>query len=56
MSILAGVAPEDSIEWVRAAYHPGAVETSEQEDWVRWFASQRRELIGWSGSTSTFET
>jgi hypothetical protein len=52
MAILAGVPEDESVEWVRAAYHPGAVETPEQEDWVRWFATRRSELIGWSTATS----
>jgi protein-tyrosine phosphatase len=39
MATLAGVPLDESVEWVRDAYHPRAVETPNQEDWVRWFAS-----------------
>jgi rhodanese/phosphatase family protein len=38
MAVLAGVPPEEAVSWVRAAYRPEAVETAEQEAWVRWFA------------------
>ena len=37
MTILAGVAPGEAVEWVRDAYRPEAVETAEQEAWVEWF-------------------
>ena len=37
MAILAGVAPGEAVEWVRAEYRPQAVETPEQEAWVEWF-------------------
>jgi protein-tyrosine phosphatase len=39
MAILAGVQVEDSIDWVRANYRPGAVETGDQERWVHWFGA-----------------
>jgi len=39
MAILAGVAPQDAVAWVRAHYHPLAVDTATQEEWVFWFAS-----------------
>jgi Swiss Army Knife protein, DSP-PTPase phosphatase domain len=38
MAVLAGLPPPEAVEWVRANYRPGAVETVEQEAWVRWFA------------------
>jgi Protein-tyrosine phosphatase len=38
MAVLAGVPPSDAVPWVRNAYRPEAVETVEQEAWVRWFA------------------
>ena len=42
MAVLAGVPPKDAVPWVRSAYRQQAVETVEQEAWVRWFAR-------WSG-------
>jgi len=39
MAILAGVPPGSAVAWVRTHYDPHAVDTSEQEDWVLWFAS-----------------
>lgn len=39
MAVLSGIPAEDAIAWVRAAYHPHAVETAEQERWVTWFSS-----------------
>ena len=38
MAVLAGVSSADAVAWVRDAYRPEAVETAEQEEWVRWFA------------------
>src|SRR3990170_4276171 len=38
MAILAGVAAEDAVAWVRANYHAKAVETDDQSRWVLWFA------------------
>jgi protein-tyrosine phosphatase len=38
MATLAGVPAEDAVAWVRAHYQENAVETSQQEAWVRWFA------------------
>jgi protein-tyrosine phosphatase len=38
MAFLAGVPASEAVSWVRDNYNPGAVETSEQEAWVRWFA------------------
>jgi protein-tyrosine phosphatase len=38
MAVLAGVAEPKAVAWVRAEYRPSAVETAEQEAWVRWFA------------------
>jgi hypothetical protein len=40
MAVLAGVEAGDAVAWVRSAYRPTAVETPEQEQWVRWFASE----------------
>ena len=45
MAILAGVAPGQAVDWVRAAYRPQAVETPEQEAWVEWFGR-------WAASSS----
>jgi hypothetical protein len=39
MAILAGVPADDAVAWVRANDDPRAVETPDQEAWVRWFAS-----------------
>jgi hypothetical protein len=39
MAVLAGKKPQRAIEWVRSAYDSSAVETNEQEWWVKWFAS-----------------
>jgi hypothetical protein len=39
MAVLAGVPPAEAVTWVRNAYRTEAVETAEQEEWVRWFAS-----------------
>ena len=38
MAVLAGVPSAEAVAWVRAAYRPEAVETADQEAWVRWFA------------------
>jgi protein-tyrosine phosphatase len=38
MAVLAGIPPTEAVLWVRAKYRSDAVETSEQEEWVRWFA------------------
>jgi len=40
MAVLAGEAGEDAVAWVREHYRSNAVETTEQERWVRWFADQ----------------
>ena len=42
-AVLAGVAPEHAVRWVRDQYDPAAVETAEQEEWVLWFARHLRE-------------
>jgi hypothetical protein len=42
MAVLAGVPPAEAVAWVRDAYKAEAVETAEQEDWVRWFAGRAR--------------
>ena len=38
MAVIAGIQPTKGVAWVRATYRADAVETSEQEEWVRWFA------------------
>jgi hypothetical protein len=40
MAVLAGVPPEEAVAWVRHTYKAEAVETAEQEEWVRWFAGR----------------
>jgi hypothetical protein len=45
MAVLAGVPVGEAVVWVRQAYRPEAVETPEQEEWVRWFA-------GWASRRS----
>lgn len=38
MAVLAGVATDSAVEWVRSHYDSRAIETAEQQEWVRWFA------------------
>jgi hypothetical protein len=38
MAVLAGVDRSEAVAWVRLNYRPEAVETTEQERWVDWFA------------------
>ncbi len=38
LAIMAGVVQGDPVAWLRAAYNPEAIETPEQEDFVRRFA------------------
>jgi hypothetical protein len=40
MAVLAGEPPSSAVDWVRREYDPAAVETIEQEHWVRWFADR----------------
>lgn len=40
MAVLAGVPSAKAVAWVRHAYRSEAVETVEQENWVRWFADR----------------
>lgn len=35
MAVLAGVDPAEAVQWVRAHYHPRAVETPGQRRWIR---------------------
>jgi hypothetical protein len=42
LAVLAGLGPEDAVAWVRDEYDGRAVETPEQERWVRWFATEAR--------------
>ena len=44
MAILASIPAGEAVEWVRAHYAPQAVETSEQAEWVLWFARFVQEL------------
>ncbi len=39
MAVLAGVAVDDAVGWVRAHYRRHAVETPGQRRWIRWFAT-----------------
>jgi protein-tyrosine phosphatase len=43
MAILSGVPAEEAVTWVREHYDPLAVETPEQEEWVRRFAAPSNE-------------
>jgi protein-tyrosine phosphatase len=43
MAVLAGVAPDEAIAWVRREYRPRAVERPSQERWVAWFAARAEE-------------
>jgi protein-tyrosine phosphatase len=49
MAVLAGVPATEAVAWVRASYRPQAVETTEQEAWVRWFAEWATAHPGVSG-------
>jgi hypothetical protein len=40
MAVLAGEPAASAVDWVRREYRSGAVETSAQEQWVRWFAER----------------
>jgi Protein-tyrosine phosphatase len=42
MAVLAGVSAAEAVAWVRGAYRREAVETADQEAWVRWFAEWAR--------------
>jgi hypothetical protein len=44
MAVLAGIPDSEAVSWVREHYKAGAVETSEQEAWVRWFAQRSGDL------------
>jgi hypothetical protein len=39
MAVLAGIPAAEAVAWVRCNYHPEAVETPEQQEWVLWFAA-----------------
>jgi hypothetical protein len=43
MSVLAGIPPHEAVRWVRRNYDAAAIETSEQEAWVLWFATNANE-------------
>jgi len=34
LAILSGIKPTDAVAWVRANYHPSAVETRSQRNWI----------------------
>jgi Swiss Army Knife protein, DSP-PTPase phosphatase domain len=46
MAVLAGEPPDSAVDWVRREYNPSAVETSAQEQWVRWFADRLTRRYG----------
>ena len=41
IATLGGVAPDEAVTWIRARYHPRAVETPWQRRWLRSAASRR---------------
>jgi hypothetical protein len=43
IAVLDGVPPQDAVEYVRAGYHPGAVETPWQRRFVRRFAADGKQ-------------
>jgi hypothetical protein len=42
MAILAGLPPAQAVQWVEEHYHPDAVETDAQKEWVLWFGEHAR--------------
>jgi len=40
MAVLAGVAPNEAVAWVRQNYDRRAVENTRQQQWVLWFAEE----------------
>lgn len=40
LSVMSGVPADDAVAWVRANYHPRAVETRKQRRWIAEFASR----------------
>jgi protein-tyrosine phosphatase len=42
MAVLTGASAREAVAWVRKNYNAAAVETPEQEEWVRWFAEHAR--------------
>lgn len=40
LAVMSGVAPDDAVGWVRANYHPRAVETRRQRRWVASVSAQ----------------
>src|SRR5690625_1859147 len=40
LAVISGVPPGDAVTWVRTHYHPRAVETRRQREWVRAAAAQ----------------
>lgn len=51
MAILAGVPAESAVQWVRNNYDPEAVETTDQEQWVLWFASALGKIMTKDGAS-----
>ncbi len=41
LALMAGAVEGDPVAWLRAAYHPDAIETPAQEEFVRRFARER---------------
>jgi hypothetical protein len=42
MAILAGVPEDEAIVWVRRNYRADAIETAEQEAWIKWFSEHSK--------------
>ncbi len=42
MAVLAGVSSADAVAWVRQNYRPGAIETTDQEQWVERFTQDKQ--------------
>jgi len=40
LAVMSGIRPDDAIAWVRANYHPRAVETRRQRQWVETLAEK----------------
>ncbi|WP_200847236.1 hypothetical protein [Microbacterium sp. 18062] len=34
LAVMSGIEPDGAVGWVRANYHPRAVETRRQRDWI----------------------
>ena len=42
LAVLAGLSPEQAIDWTRASHHPQAIETPWQRRWITRFAAGRK--------------